>query len=858
MDGRISHRDDERKLYVQRTGATLAPSMAEAQRQHEPPTVPNHALIRVIGRGAYGEIWMARSELGVMRAVKIVDRRTFDSTTAFQREFDGMARFEPISREHSGFVDILHVGRDAQDEFFYYVMELADDHLAGQRIDPASYVPKTLKTELARRGRLLSDEVITLGLSLAESLSALHREGLVHRDIKPANIIFIGGRPKIADIGLVAATGQASYVGTEGYVPPEGPGAAQGDIYSLGKVLYELAMGKDRMDFPALHTQLDRLPDKEQLLRLNDVFLRACANDPAERYARAEQMHEDMARIRDGRPLQRLRKRRWPAIAAGLILVAVAASGGYQRYLSTARGGATIETDPPGAMVVIGDRMIRSPAHFQRLPLGAHTARVMLPGFEPLQQEIEVEADAVATFPKLRLTRSLGAAECVSKPPGAAFELREGTQVIRRGTLPAEVDDLPVGEYTLIGRIDGREKSAPVVVKRGERARVQLDFPFGQVKLESTPEGAEIVIDGKSAGRTPLLLTLADGSHEVRARIDRWPEQVRSVVIDPAKPAGAKFEFHPGSVKITSAPGGATVLSEGKELGRTPLLLEDLPPGPVRYELRRAGFEHLVLKGEVKPGEQTLLGEKFAQPIGPRRGQPWENSLGMKFVPIEGAAADGILFAVWPTRVGDFAAFCSATDRPKPAPDFTQDDRHPVVLVGYDDARSFCDWLTQHEAGSSKLADGQYYRPPTDVEWSLAAGLGDEGRDTPEQRDGKVRHYPWGKQWPPPAGAGNFADASLRRKGQPIISGYQDGFPQTSPVGSFPANRFGLCDMCGNVWQWVLEPYNPSLRWRVLRGGSWASEKKSELWLSYRNVVDPADKEVIYGFRCVLVVDGKE
>ncbi len=183
------------------------------------------------------------------RAVKIVDRRTFESDKAFQREFEGMAKFEPISREDAGFVDILHVGRDPGDNFFYYVMELADDHLGCASIDPANYVPKTIKTELSRRSRLLALECITIGLSLTKALGALHRQGLVHRDIKPANIIFVGGVPKIADIGLVAASGQDSYVGTEGYVPPEGPGSPQADIYSLGKVLYELA-GKGPDGFP--------------------------------------------------------------------------------------------------------------------------------------------------------------------------------------------------------------------------------------------------------------------------------------------------------------------------------------------------------------------------------------------------------------------------------------------------------------------------------------------------------------------------------------------------------------------------------------------------------------------------------
>ena len=99
------------------------PTVAERER----PRVPNHDLVRVIGRGAYGEIWMARSLTGALRAVKIVDQRTFESESSFQREFEGMARFEPISRSDAGFVDILHVGRDDGGHFFYYVMELADE-----------------------------------------------------------------------------------------------------------------------------------------------------------------------------------------------------------------------------------------------------------------------------------------------------------------------------------------------------------------------------------------------------------------------------------------------------------------------------------------------------------------------------------------------------------------------------------------------------------------------------------------------------------------------------------------------------------------------------------------------------------
>jgi hypothetical protein len=821
--------------------------MSADTNHRDPPKVPNHELIRVIGRGAYGEIWMARSELGIMRAVKIVHRATFESGSAFQREFDGMARFEPISREHAGFVDILHVGRDEADEFFYYVMELADDHVNGQRIDQADYVPKTLKTELGRRSRLLADEVIALGLSLSESLAALHREGLVHRDIKPANIIFVGGRPKIADIGLVAASGQVSFVGTEGYVPPEGPGAAQGDIFSLGKVLYELAMGKDRMDFPALNSHLDSLPDKQQLMQLNDVFLRACANDPAERYARSDQLHEDLARLRAGRPLKRFGKRRWPLVLALLLLVGVGGAGAYYAKLRAARGAVTIETEPSGAMVVLAGHMVHSPAHFDRLRFGEQAVRVMLAGYEPMDRRFTIDEETDITLPKITLVRSHGGARLGSKPPGASYELRDASGATQSGTLPVELPSLLTGEYSLTARLDGREKTATFEVKRDEITPVELTFPSGKMSIASEPAGAEIFVDGKRAGAAPLALTLADGAHELVAKYHRWPEQHQSVTVDPEKAVEAKFEFAPGSVKLTSAPGGAGVFTGGKEIGHTPLLLEELEPGPVHYELRLAGYESVQAEGVVKPGEQTFVGKTFARRMGPQRGQPWGNSLGMKFAPI---ATGEVLVAVWPTRTRDFAVFTAAKGRPMQRPDFAQDDEHPVVLVNHEDAKEFCQWLTEMELAAGKLAEGQRYRLPSDHEWSTAAGLPDEGGATPEERDGKVREFAWGKQWPPPAGAGNFADSLMRR--------HPDGFPQTSPVSAFAANRLGFHDMSGNVWQWILEPYNPGSRWGVMRGGSWATEKVAELSLSYRNVVDPAGREVIYGFRCALVVEGRE
>src|SRR2546426_12417577 len=88
----------------------------------EPPNIPDHQLIRLIGQGSYGEVWLAKNALGTFRAVKIVYRDTFQSDRPYNREFEGLKRFEPISRLHEGVVEILHLGRNDSKGYFYYIM----------------------------------------------------------------------------------------------------------------------------------------------------------------------------------------------------------------------------------------------------------------------------------------------------------------------------------------------------------------------------------------------------------------------------------------------------------------------------------------------------------------------------------------------------------------------------------------------------------------------------------------------------------------------------------------------------------------------------------------------------------------
>ncbi len=243
----------------------------------------------------------------------------------------------------------------------------------------------------------------------------------------------------------------------------------------------------------------------------------------------------------------------------------------------------------------------------------------------------------------------------------------------------------------------------------------------------------------------------------------------------------------------------------------------------------------------------------------------------MKFVPVPRTK---VLFSIYETRRRDFAIFVTEngydmgrgekmqsleTEGPKPReqrdwrnPGFTQNDNHPVIGVSWEDVRAFCEWLTTRERAAGRITENQLYRAPTDLEWSAAVGLPEESGSTPQRRSTKVENvYPWGTEWPPPRGAGNFAGEESKTRSK--LTGYRDSYTQTAPVGSFAPNNLGLYDLAGNAWEWCEDESAPDQRKdRVLRGGSWGDADLASLLSSYRNLDRPGRRNDTYGFRVVL------
>jgi formylglycine-generating enzyme required for sulfatase activity len=179
-----------------------------------------------------------------------------------------------------------------------------------------------------------------------------------------------------------------------------------------------------------------------------------------------------------------------------------------------------------------------------------------------------------------------------------------------------------------------------------------------------------------------------------------------------------------------------------------------------------------------------------------------------------------------PVTRGAFAVFARATgfaDAPWQRPGFAQTDQHPIVCVSYEDAVAYAAWLSRET--------GKDYRLPSEAEWEYAARAGTT----------TARH--WGDGRAEACRYANVADEALRKvkEDEPDAQRYfgcDDGFANTSPVGTFQPNGFGLYDMLGNVWERVADHWHDSYadapedgsawtvghsRLCVTRGGSWYS-----------------------------------
>jgi serine/threonine protein kinase len=538
-------------------------------------------------------------------------------------------------------------------------------------------------------------------------------------------------------------------------------------------------------------------------------------------------------------------------------------------------GGLKLETIPsemdyvvtgrePGAVPWRGRTPVRLPA----LPTGPYSIQFRRPGWPDASYEMKVLPNQEVPVSHVFSEGTL----VVRTDPEGVEVLRDG-KTVGKSTVKLV---LPPGEVELTGRIEGLD---PVrrrfnVLKDHEES-VTLHVPHGIVRVDGEPAGAEVWLGENRLGIAPLELIVKPVSITFSVRMSGYePGAVASDVSDGKKVSLAYALKRPGAMakaaSPTAPPGKAqtAAVSPGKSPAPTP------PPGRTPAPNPASG-QVLPATTKSPPVQVARAQPTVAAPIvspsagvGPLGGTAWTNSLGMVFSLVSPAQ---VYFSIWMTRVQDFEVFvkdrkydatggmvsidASGSQRMRGVtwqnPGFDQSPLHPVCGVSWVDATNFCRWLTDSEIASSRLARGQYYRLPTDWEWSVAAGLTEPRGASPNSLHMKERSkYPWGGAWPPPKGSANIADESSGLGGR--VRGYNDSFARTSPVGSFQPNQAGLFDMSGNVLEWCDDWLEPGVQKKVLRGASWFSDTQRDLLSSFRHPEHKDTRDGRIGFRVVI------
>lgn len=355
-----------------------------------PPVIPDFDLIRPIGEGGFGQVWLAINRATKrLRAVKVIRLRVSGRRDLAGREINSLVRLEDnLKYKHPNLLAIHHVAKTA--EFLYYVMDLADDLSGAAATAEAGYRPATLSSRL-RDGPFSAGKCLRITRQLLAGLASLHEARMIHRDVKPANCLFVGGELKLGDFGLLVEAGpQVSRVGTAKYMPPDGRMDSRADVYAAGLVIYEMITGLPADRFPSCGRRAPEVIENPTLGALHQLVMRACEPDPSHRFPDARMMAAELeAQLSTGGPAGRQTGRR-VFLAAGAAACGTLAIGfwiGRRRRVHvnfiTQPFEATVYLD--GAQQKDADGgPCRTPCTIDKLPARTHQVEFRLPGLAPL------------------------------------------------------------------------------------------------------------------------------------------------------------------------------------------------------------------------------------------------------------------------------------------------------------------------------------------------------------------------------------------------------------------------------------------------------------------------------------------
>jgi len=551
-----------------------------------------------------------------------------------------------------------------------------------------------------------------------------------------------------------------------------------------------------------------------------------------------------------------------------------------------------------------GKLIAETPPHSISIPPGNHRLTLVQERYQPLEVDVRIAGQEIVQTIEATLQPDWADITITSGPTHAQVYV-DGTDA---GRTPVTLQLLSGDHQIVLKEALYVDKTQSITVKPGSDQTIDYRLtPLpGQLLLASIPGGAVVSVNNEYRGTSPLELTLPAGTvQEVKLSHPGHKSLVHLITLAPAeeKELTLELEQERGTIFLTVTPAGAAVTINGKAYEDMQGRLT-LPATPQTIEVSLSGYESVSRTITPDPGfsQQVAidlvpdLSPGISSPAGTPSGAPTRQippqeqtvtSSGQRLIYIEpspftmgaprrepGRRANErerniimeqpFLIGEKPVSNQDYRKFDSSHDSGSFRGNSLNGDQQPVVNIGWNQAAAYVNWLSGQDGlepfyikqgdlyvAASPPTGG--YRLPTEAEWAYTA------RQLDTQ---SPLRYPWNGDFPPRTVAANFADESARTILPRVLSGYNDSFPVTSPVGYFPPNHRGLYDMGGNVSEWCHDYYSaytgrlvdsrdplgpPEGAHKVIRGSSWKDASITEMRLSYRAYHREARNNV--GFR---------
>jgi formylglycine-generating enzyme required for sulfatase activity len=937
-----------------------------------------YQIISQLGIGGMATVFKAyQPKMDRYIALKVIPRH-FSKNPEFISRFSQEARVI-AQLEHPHILPVHDFGE--ADGYTYLAMRLVEGGTLSDLIKAQG------KLELAKINTIIYQAGGALGY--AHSKGIIHRDfkpGNVLMDEFDNCLLTDFGIAKLVEV-TSHLTHTGGILGTPNYIAPEqGEGKpidSRSDIYSLGIVLYQMVVGDVpyKADTPMavvykhindpLPLPRQRVPDLPEAVER--VILKAIAKKPEDRFSTAPELanalqsalqlpigqtQEIQPRDPDVEPFvaaietpdapaavtgepsgapiketiepkEKVRTGRGLAYGVlAIILLAVLGGAGLYYYKNIFSAGPllTIESNPTGADVYVDEGHVgMSPVEIKTLTPGAHQVRITKDRYEDYQGNVFIQEKKPRSIKADLVPVSFGDLEVVSNPSGAEVFIDD----VQKGTTPIALEGLSKGTRKVVVKKEGFEPwQSMVEIVPLKKVQVFADFftNYGGLNIASDPSGADVYVDGKKVGKTPLSLKkIKKGAHKINIHKTAFAKWNQEVMVEASKVAEVNATLFSGfgSLKVKTVPEGADIFIDGKKFGKSPLEIKKIKKGSVTVEAKKTCYGLVKKKVKIprgKPAEvrfnmQTVCGDLAvaSEPSGAEwylDGKYIGKTPGGKKNVVKGLHEVVVKkkgYNAWAQNAnvlpGQKAVLQASLSVAGPAPKvknslgmaFVYINPGKFMMGSPDNEPGRDSDENQHQVTLSK---GFYMQTTevTQVQWREIMGSSPSyfkncGGDCPvervswnqvqnfinklNKREGNVTYrLPTEAEWEYAARAGiptAFAngrildlkcgpDANLNAMGWYCGNANR----KVHPVAQKHPNSWGLYDMHGNVREWcqdwfgdypsgpVTDPVGPSVSlFRATRGGSWFREA-SYCRSADRGMSFPyADKDADQGFRLV-------